>query len=96
MTYRVPLLALLLAVSFASPLIATDADDKAKCEAVASIGLATLTPDGVITLQIRSLPPGPIAEGLIRYAPGDAKYVAIKQHLGGIAPGETKPVRPLC
>ena len=30
------------------------------------------------------------------YKPGDPRYEEIKQHLGGIEPGETKPVRPWC
>jgi hypothetical protein len=96
MPHHVYFLALLVAACVALSSLAIGADEKASCEAVASIGSATMTPDGVITLQIRSLPPGPIAEGLIRYTPGDAKYEEIKQHLGGISPGETKPVRPWC
>jgi hypothetical protein len=86
-----PLLALLLALA-ALPARA----QKAGCEDVASIGVATMTSDGVITLRIRSLPPGPIAEGELRYKPGDPQYEEIKKHLGGIAPGETKNVRPWC
>jgi len=70
--------------------------DKAGCAAVESIGVATMAPDGAITLRIRSLPPGPIAEGTLRYAPGDPRYDEIKRHLGGIMPGESKPVRPWC
>ena len=66
------------------------------CFMVESIGVATMSKDGVITLRIRSLPPGPIAEAEFRYAPGDAKYEDIKRHLDGIAPGESKPVRPWC
>jgi hypothetical protein len=87
-----PALVLLLASAAA---VAAD-DDKARCEAVESIGVASMAPDGVITLRIRSLPPGPIAEGQFRYAPNDPKYEEIKKHLGGIAPGESKPVRPWC
>jgi hypothetical protein len=30
------------------------------------------------------------------YRPGDPQYEEIKKHIGGIAPGETKPVRPWC
>jgi hypothetical protein len=77
-------------------LAASAGAQKAGCDGVASIGVATMTPDGEITLRIRSLPPGPIAEGTLRYKPDDPKYREIKTHLGGIAPGETKPVRPWC
>jgi hypothetical protein len=66
------------------------------CEQVASIGVAVMTDDGAITLRLRSLPPGPIGEGMMRHRPGDRDYEDIKQHIGGIAPGETKPVRPWC
>jgi len=52
--------------------------------------------DGVLTLRLRSLPPGPIAEGTFTYRPGDARYDEIRNHLGGIAPGEAKPVPPWC
>jgi hypothetical protein len=89
-------LALLFAVCLTSASLAADADEKVHCEEVASIGVATITQDGVIKMQIRSLPPGPIAEGVFQYGPGDPKYGEIKQHLGGIAPGESKPVRPWC
>ena len=85
-----PLLALLLAVS--APVHAEDV----ACESVASIGVATMSADGVITLRVRSLPPGPIAEGELRYAPNDPQYADIKTHLGGISPGEVKSVRPWC
>lgn len=66
------------------------------CEQAASIGVAIMTADGVITLRLRSLPPGPIAEATMRYTPGDPKYEEVMTHLGGIAPGETKAVRPWC
>jgi hypothetical protein len=66
------------------------------CEQAASIGVATMTADGVITLRLRSLPPGPIAEATMRYAPGDPKYADVVTHFGGLAPGETEPLRPWC
>ncbi len=55
-----------------------------------------MAPDGVITLSLRSLDPGPRAEGQITYAPDDPQYDEIKQHLGGIAPGEFKNLPPWC
>jgi len=98
---RVAAAALLLASNFAAPAGAQFKKDVPSrptipCEAVDSIGVAQMTADGVITLQLRSLPPDPIAEGKLRYAPDDPQYGEIKQHLGGIAPGETKLVRPWC
>jgi len=88
--------ALALMAGFAMSTAPTHAQQAVPCESVASIGVATMADDGVITLRIRSLPPGPIAEGEFRYAPGDARYADIVRHLGGIMPGETKPVRPWC
>jgi hypothetical protein len=90
----IALLALMVTcVTFA---VVAGAQQPLPCEAVASIGTATMADDGVITLRIRSLPPGPIAEGVFRYAPSDPQYAEIMRHLGGIMPGETKPVRPWC
>jgi hypothetical protein len=70
--------------------------DEVRCAAVKSIGVARMAADGTLTLRLRTLPPGPIGEGTLTYKPGDAQYDAIKRHLGGIAPGETKPVPPWC
>ena len=66
------------------------------CEAIDSVGTAKMAADGTITLQLRSLWPDPIAEGQIVYAPDDPQYDEIKRHLGGIAPGQSKPVPPSC
>jgi hypothetical protein len=90
-------LAVVLASS--STTVALAADEKYKpvsCAAVDSVGVAHMAADGVITLRIRSLPPGPIAEGEFRYAPDDPHYKEIKQHVGGIAPGGVKLVPPWC
>jgi hypothetical protein len=66
------------------------------CDAVESIGMAKMSDDGTITLQLRSLWPNPIAEGMLTYAPDDPQYEEIKRHVGGLAPGEIKPVPPFC
>ena len=89
-----PAPALLVALTAAAA--AAEPKETVPCEQVASIGVATMTDDGAITLRLRSLPPGPIGEGTMRYRPGDREYEDIKNHIGGIAPGETKPVRPWC
>ena len=75
---------------------AASAQTTPPCDKAENIGVATMTADGVITLRLRSLPPGPIAEAIMRYAPDDPKYDDVIAHLGGIVPGETKPVRPWC
>jgi hypothetical protein len=66
------------------------------CEAIDSVGSASMAADGTITLRVRSLWPQPFAETTLVYAPGDAQYGMIKRHLGGIAPGQSKPVPPMC
>jgi hypothetical protein len=60
-----------------------------------SIGQATMQPDGTIVLQLRAEgPDGTVGDGLLTYRPTDKDYAKILQHLGGLKPGETKPVTP--
>ncbi|MFY9839572.1 MAG: hypothetical protein WAK55_24500 [Xanthobacteraceae bacterium] len=66
------------------------------CEDIDSLGMAKMSADGTIALRIRSLWYQPVAEHSFVYAPGDPQYDAIKRHLGGIMPGQSKPVPPLC
>ena len=72
------------------------ADTPVRCEDVESIGVATMAKNGVITLQIRALNPDIIIESLLAYKPSDRNYQSILAHLGGLAPGQSKPVRPWC
>jgi hypothetical protein len=65
------------------------------CEAVESVGLATMSADGTITLALRAWPKPP-GENRLVYAPGDPQYGDIKRHLDGIAPGQSKEVPPWC
>jgi hypothetical protein len=53
----------------------------------AIIGEATMQPDG--TLVLRLFRP---AEATATYAPADPRYREVLAHLGGMRPGETKPV----
>jgi hypothetical protein len=60
-----------------------------------SIGQATMEPDGTIVLMLRAeAPGGGVGEGLLRYPPGDKDYEMVKQHVGGLEPGQSKPVPP--
>jgi hypothetical protein len=86
-----------LATGFASCAGAADnSSQPIPCDDIDSVGRAKMSADGTITLQLRSLWPNPIAESQLVYAPDDPQYDEIKHHLGGIAPGESKPVPPFC
>jgi hypothetical protein len=54
-----------------------------------------MKPDGTIVLQLRATDDsGAIGDGLITYLPGDPRYAEVLKHLGGLKPGESKPVPP--
>ena len=61
----------------------------------ASIGVATMGPDGTIELRLRAAGPGGmVGEGFLTYPPSDPHYADVLRHLGGLKPGETKSVQP--
>jgi hypothetical protein len=61
----------------------------------APIGTATMTEDGTITLNLRAEgPKGTIGDGRLVYRKGDKGYSDVLKHLGGLKPGESKPVPP--
>jgi hypothetical protein len=83
--------------SFAGAAAAADRSSQPiPCEDIDSVGRAKMAADGTITLQLRSLWPDPIAESELVFPPDDPQYEEIKHHLGGIKPGESKPVPPFC
>jgi hypothetical protein len=87
----------LFATDLAGAVVAADRGSQPiPCEDIDSVGSAKMSADGTITLQLRSLWPDPIAESQLVFAPDDPQYDEIKHHLGGIAPGESKPVPPWC
>jgi hypothetical protein len=88
--------AVVMIASLTTVALAADAKEDVPCEAMGSIGVATMTPDGVITLRLSSRSAGMIAEGLLSYPPDHPKYDEVRQHLGGMRPGESKPVPPWC
>lgn len=59
-----------------------------------SIGVATMKPDGTIVLQLRAETAGAIGDGLVEYKKGDPHYQEVLDHLGGLKPGQSKPVPP--
>jgi hypothetical protein len=66
------------------------------CATVESIGTAEMAANGTITLHLKSLWPDPHEDSDLTYAPDDSQYDDIKKHLGGIAPGQSKPIPPFC
>ena len=81
---------LLLLLLLVSP--AAAAQLQSGCRGAGSIGAATMSADGTITLVIHA--PATTAESVLAYRRGDAQYARILSHIGGIRPGEHKPVPP--
>lgn len=60
-----------------------------------SIGSATMSADRTITLQLRAEDGrGSVGDGTLVYKPGSRDYEEVLDHVGGLRPGETKPVPP--
>ena len=61
----------------------------------ASIGIARMLHDETIVLDLRAEgPAGQVGDAQLRYPKGSAKYQDVLKHLGGLKPGESKPVPP--
>jgi Caspase domain len=58
------------------------------------IGVATMSVDRTITLEMRLTGDGQPAQAEFYYKVGDKGYDNILQHLEGINPGESKPLKP--
>jgi hypothetical protein len=58
------------------------------------IGSATMEPDGTIVLDLRARGPGMMGDAQMRYPKTHAEYANVLKHLGGLKPGESKPVPP--
>jgi hypothetical protein len=58
------------------------------------IGQAAMRDDGTIVMDLRMEDPksGAIGDARVTYPPGDPSYQATLDHLGGLKPGEIKPV----
>ena len=63
-----------------------------QCE---SIGMATIQGDGAVVLLLRAEGPGTIVgDGQVTYRSSDPTYQEVLAHLGGLKPGQSKPVPP--
>ena len=56
------------------------------------IGTALMAADGTITLSFN----GPIMQGALAYHRGDPQYARMLSHVGGLQPGQKKPIPPFC
>jgi len=66
-----------------------------KGDAPASIGSAKMKEDGTLVLMLRAEGPGGIIGDAMKvYKPDDPKYKETLEHIGGLKPGEEKPVPP--
>ena len=56
------------------------------------VGTATMLPDRTIVLDLRTNEGGTFGMAQFRYPPSHPQYAMIDRHIGGIAPGQSKPV----
>ena len=56
------------------------------------IGMASMSDDGTVTLRLTMTSDGKPADAIIIYKVGDPRYDEVLRHLGGLKPGQTKPV----
>ena len=69
-------------------------DDMTPTEQPTSIGSATMEKDGTIVLQLRAQSGPTIGDAQFTYPPTHPQYGEILSHVGGLKPGESKPVPP--
>lgn len=60
----------------------------------ASIGSATIDPEGTIVLTLRATEGKTVGMGQLVYPRAHPGYAEILRHIGPIKPGEEKPVSP--
>jgi hypothetical protein len=58
------------------------------------IGIATMWDDRTIVLVLSAGAPGLIGAARLIYPLGHSQYQALLHHVGGLRPGEVKPVAP--
>jgi hypothetical protein len=62
--------------------------------AAKSIGVATMLANGTILIGIGGGPDLDRARAVLMVEPGDTNYQSIVDHVGGLKPGESKPIPP--
>lgn len=86
----------LLACSRATPTPTTsDAPVTTPAPDAASIGSARMEADGTLVLDLRAEDgAGTVGHAQLRYPKGHAQYQEVLDHIGGLTPGQEKPVPP--
>jgi hypothetical protein len=56
------------------------------------IGMASMSDDGTVTLRLTKTSDGKPADAIIIYKAEDPRYNEVLRHLGGLKPGQIKPV----
>ena len=75
--------------------VAPQAETRSAASEQESIGVATMDANGAITLRLRAEgPDGLVGESLFVYPPSHEDYQYVLDHLGGLEPGQSKPVPP--
>ena len=59
-----------------------------------SIGVVTMLANGTILIGVGGDGPAARARAVLEIHPGDSNYQMIIDHVGGLRPGETKPIPP--
>lgn len=89
------LVMLALAACTSAPLPApAPVPDEATLADDATIGVATLLADGTLVLHLYAPLEGGRGEAEFRYAPGTPDHAEVLTHIGGLRPGQSKPVPP--
>lgn len=66
-----------------------------EAEQPASVGVATMDADGTLRLMLRTeTASGMVGEMTLVARPDDPRYAGYLAHLGGIAPGQARPIPP--
>jgi hypothetical protein len=61
---------------------------------ILTIGTARMEPDGTIVLDLVAREGSMTGQGRYTYPPGHPDHAMILRHLGGLRPGQVKPVPP--
>jgi hypothetical protein len=94
-SYRSLLASFVFGVAMSALQLAVSAPVEAQsAHKVQSIGMASMSDDGTVTLRLTMTSDGRPADAVITYKVGHPRYEEVLRHLGGLKPGQVKPVPP--